>query len=49
MSGEEKLRVLTAVLKMVNLRVPIIAGVGSNDTKATIHNTKVLQTCGVNG
>ena len=49
MNDEEKTQVLTAVLEVVNHRVPVIAGVGSNDTKATIHNAKVAQACGVDG
>ena len=49
MNDDEKSQVLTAVLEVVNHRVPVIAGVGSNDTKATIHNAKVAQACGVDG
>ena len=49
MNDDDKSQVLTAVLEVVNHRVPVIAGVGSNDTKATIHNAKVAQACGVDG
>ena len=49
MDDSEKSRVLEAVMEVVDHRVPVIAGVGSNDTKATIHNAKVAQACGVDG
>ena len=49
MTDDEKASVLTTVLETVNHRVPVIAGVGTNDTRTTIHNARNAQKCGVDG
>ncbi len=49
MNDEEKRQVLETVLKTVAGRVPVIAGVGTNDTRTTIHNAKLAESCGVDG
>lgn len=40
LSEKEKLDVILAVQKKVNGKIPVIVGVGSNNTKATIENAK---------
>ena len=49
MTASEKMRVLGTVLDTVNGRVPVIAGVGTNDTRTTIENAKDAQNAGVDG
>lgn len=49
MSASEKMRVLTAVLETVDGRVPVIAGVGTNDTRTTIENAREARNNGADG
>ncbi len=49
MNDAEKESVLRIVLDRVKGRVPVIAGVGTNDTKTTIHNAEVALSSGVDG
>ena len=49
MSNEEKLRLFSAVLEAVGDRATVIAGTGSNDTRASIQLTKEAQQLGVHG
>lgn len=49
MTTEEKITVLKAVIETAAGRVPVIAGVGTNDTRTTIENAKVAESCGVDG
>ncbi|WML43755.1 4-hydroxy-tetrahydrodipicolinate synthase [Neobacillus sp. PS3-40] len=47
LSKEEKLALFEHVVKVVNKRIPVIAGTGSNDTYATIELTKKAENLGV--
>ncbi|MBP2240184.1 4-hydroxy-tetrahydrodipicolinate synthase [Cytobacillus eiseniae] len=47
LSKEEKLALFQHVIKVVNKRVPVIAGTGSNDTYASIELTKKAEQLGV--
>lgn len=49
MSTEEKQELIKYCVKVVNKRVPVIAGIGSNDTKAVIENEKFAERIGVDG
>ncbi|MBQ9243371.1 MAG: 4-hydroxy-tetrahydrodipicolinate synthase [Proteobacteria bacterium] len=49
MSASEKMRVLAAVLETVNGRVPVIAGVGTNDTRTTVDNALEARSNGADG
>lgn len=49
MTDSEKTIVLETVIKTVAQRVPVIAGVGTNDTKTTLYNARRAQACGVDG
>lgn len=49
LTPEEKNAVLAAVLEEVCDRVPVIAGVGTNDTKTTIENAQNAKTMGADG
>lgn len=49
LSKEEKQALIEYCVKIVNKRVPVIAGVGSNNTKAVIENEKIAEKVGVNG
>ena len=49
LSQEEKQAIIAYCVKVVNGRVPVIAGVGSNNTKAVIENEKFAEKVGVNG
>jgi 4-hydroxy-tetrahydrodipicolinate synthase len=46
---EEKLQLFQAVVKAARGRVPVIAGTGSNNTKASIELTKQAEATGVDG
>lgn len=48
LSDEEKLGLFTAVAKAVGGRMPVIANVGSNDTKRSVEFAKKAAACGVN-
>lgn len=49
MTDEEKTAVLETTIKTVAGRVPVIAGVGTNDTRTTLHNARRAKDCGVDG
>ena len=49
LSCEEKEELIKYCVKIVNNRVPVIAGVGSNNTNLVIDNEKYAQRVGVNG
>ncbi|MGG3466687.1 4-hydroxy-tetrahydrodipicolinate synthase [Neobacillus pocheonensis] len=49
MSKEEKLALFAHVVKVVNKRVPVIAGTGSNNTYASVELTKKAEQLGVDG
>lgn len=49
MSQEEKQELIKYCVKVVNKRIPIIAGIGSNNTKAVVENEKFAQRVGVDG
>ncbi|WP_226035016.1 4-hydroxy-tetrahydrodipicolinate synthase [Aquibacillus saliphilus] len=47
LSNEEKIKLFEHVVKVVNKRVPVIAGTGTNNTAATITLTKKAEEIGV--
>lgn len=49
LTSEEKLALFKHVVKEVNGRVPVIAGTGSNNTKASIELTQKAEEVGVDG
>ncbi|EQB37784.1 MULTISPECIES: 4-hydroxy-tetrahydrodipicolinate synthase [Virgibacillus] len=49
LTNEEKLALFKSVVKITNGRIPIIAGTGSNHTKASIELTKQAEQTGVDG
>jgi 4-hydroxy-tetrahydrodipicolinate synthase len=49
LSKEEKLALFEHVVKVVDKRVPVVAGTGSNNTYATIELTKKAEQLGVDG
>lgn len=49
MTTEEKLQTIECAVKVSNGRVPIIAGTGSNNTKAVIEMNKKVKELGVDG
>ena len=49
LSKEEKEELIKYCVKVVNKRVPVIAGVGSNNTKAVIENESYAEKVGVDG
>ncbi|MDF2946034.1 MAG: dihydrodipicolinate synthase [Bacillales bacterium] len=49
LSSDEKLKLFKFVVEKVNKRIPIIAGTGSNNTKASIELTKKAEEIGVDG
>lgn len=49
MSQEEKQELIRYCVKVVGGRVPVIAGVGTNNTKAVIENEKYAEQVGVDG
>ena len=49
MTLEERDAVNRAVVETVSGRVPVIAGVGTNDTRTTIENVRRARACGVDG
>ncbi|GHH96577.1 4-hydroxy-tetrahydrodipicolinate synthase [Neobacillus kokaensis] len=49
LSKEEKLALFSHVVKVVNKRIPVIAGTGSNNTYASIELTKKAEQLGVDG
>lgn len=49
MTEQEKLQTIESAVKTANGRVPIIAGTGSNNTKAVIEMNKKVEALGVDG
>lgn len=49
LTKKEKIILYQHVVKVVNKRVPVIAGTGSNDTASSIFLTKEAEKCGVDG
>lgn len=49
LSTEEKQALIEYCVKIVNKRIPVIAGIGSNNTKAVLENEKFAEKVGVNG
>ncbi|WP_062197911.1 4-hydroxy-tetrahydrodipicolinate synthase [Massilibacterium senegalense] len=49
LTTEEKLAMFKHVVSVVNKRVPVIAGTGTNNTKASIDMTKQAESIGVDG
>ncbi len=49
LSDEERRRAITTTLEIVDRRVPVIAGVGTNDTRTTIEHARFAATAGVDG
>lgn len=49
LSKEEKEELITYCVKVVNKKVPVIAGVGSNNTKIVIENEAFAERVGVDG
>ncbi|MBU8906957.1 4-hydroxy-tetrahydrodipicolinate synthase [Desertibacillus haloalkaliphilus] len=49
LSTEEKLSLFRYVVKTVNGRAPVIGGVGSNDTQASVEFTKLATETGIDG
>lgn len=49
MSQEEKQELIKYCVKVVNKRIPVIAGIASNNTKAVIENEKYAEKIGVDG
>ena len=49
MTEDERLQTIECAVKVSNGRVPIIAGTGSNNTKAVIEMNKKVEKIGVNG
>lgn len=49
MTEQEKLQTIECAVKIANGRVPIIAGTGSNNTKAVIEMNKKVEALGVDG
>jgi 4-hydroxy-tetrahydrodipicolinate synthase len=49
MTIDEKSTVIKIALEITNGRIPVIAGVGTNDTRTTIENARAAHTAGANG
>src|SRR3954454_2699871 len=49
LTTEEKVELFKFVVKVVNGRVPVIAGTGSNNTRASISLTNLADEAGVDG
>ena len=49
MTEEEKQELIRYCVKIVNKRIPVIAGIGSNNTKQVIINEKYAQKIGADG
>lgn len=49
MTNEEKKSLIKYTVEIVDSRIPVIAGTGSNNTKVTIELSKYAQSVGVNG
>jgi 4-hydroxy-tetrahydrodipicolinate synthase len=49
LGDDERRRLIAATLEIVNRRVPVIAGVGTNDTRTTVENARSAEAAGVDG
>ncbi|MBQ1266986.1 MAG: 4-hydroxy-tetrahydrodipicolinate synthase [Proteobacteria bacterium] len=49
MTADEKAAVIAKTVEVVDGRVPVIAGVGTNDTRTTIENVHLAKALGVDG
>lgn len=49
LSTDEKIELFKFVVQEVNGRIPVIAGTGSNNTRASIELTRAAENCGVDG
>ena len=49
MTKEEKEELIKYCVRIVNKRIPVVAGVGSNNTKQVIENVKYAEKSGVDG
>ncbi|MBR7798179.1 4-hydroxy-tetrahydrodipicolinate synthase [Agaribacter marinus] len=49
LTDEEKIQLMRFVVEVVNDRIPVLAGTGANNTKATINLTIQAEKVGVNG
>lgn len=49
LTNEEKLALFSHVIRVVDQRIPVIAGTGNNDTRASIALTKEAEKLGVDG
>ncbi|MBO1002944.1 4-hydroxy-tetrahydrodipicolinate synthase [Pseudogracilibacillus auburnensis] len=49
LSTDEKIELFKFVVQEVNGRIPVIAGTGSNNTRASIELTREAENCGVDG
>jgi 4-hydroxy-tetrahydrodipicolinate synthase len=49
LTTKEKIALFSHVVKIVDKRVPVIAGTGGNDTRSSIELTKEAESCGVDG
>ncbi|GEN34001.1 MULTISPECIES: 4-hydroxy-tetrahydrodipicolinate synthase [Aneurinibacillus] len=49
LTGQEKVNLFRHVVEIVNGRIPVIAGTGSNNTAASIELTQKAAECGVDG
>ncbi|MDR0763863.1 MAG: 4-hydroxy-tetrahydrodipicolinate synthase [Bacteroidales bacterium] len=47
LSDEEHLEVIRHIAKVVNRRIPVVAGTGSNDTEYSLHLSLEAEKCGV--
>ncbi|HSP47813.1 MAG TPA: dihydrodipicolinate synthase family protein, partial [Clostridiaceae bacterium] len=49
MSTEEKKEAIAFTVKTINGRIPVIAGTGSNDTRATVEMSRYAESVGADG
>lgn len=49
LTEKEKIQVVKFVVDLVDRRVPVIAGSGTNNTKAALNLSKEMEDCGANG
>ncbi|MDW0109176.1 4-hydroxy-tetrahydrodipicolinate synthase [Sporosarcina aquimarina] len=49
LSEQEKEQMLAHVISVVNKRIPVIAGTGTNDTRSSIEATKIAERLGADG
>jgi len=49
LSSKEKEKLIDFCVKKVNKRIPVIAGIGSNNTKEVLNNEKIVENLGIDG